>query len=261
MKLLSIDVGIKNLAYCLFNINDTLEIDKWDIANLCGEISHKCDEPKKNCKRTTRYHKNGQYFCKIHAKKKEFKILKDRPIEKMRLHELKEFCKINHKISKKDCLELATNIFEKEYFNTVQIIKTTNLNMVDIGRNLKQFLDTLLSTITIDTIIIESQIGPIANRMKTLEGMIIQYFIGKNCKNIELVSSSNKLKPFIDAKEKTSYNQRKKMGIDITYKLLNNHFVSWEERFNSHKKKDDLADSFLQGLSYLKTNFASYLKL
>ena len=144
----------------------------------------------------------------------------------MRLHELKEFCKINHKISKKDCLELATNIFEKEYFNTVQIIKTTNLNMVDIGRNLKQFLDTLLSTITIDTIIIESQIGPIANRMKTLEGMIIQYFIGKNCKNIELVSSSNKLKPFIDAKEKTSYNQRKKMGIDITYKLLNNHFVS-----------------------------------
>jgi hypothetical protein len=36
MKLLSIDVGIKNLAYCLFNVDGT--IAAWNVINLCGEL-------------------------------------------------------------------------------------------------------------------------------------------------------------------------------------------------------------------------------
>ena len=39
MKILSFDVGIKNLAYCLFSINNCndkmLKILKWDVINLC----------------------------------------------------------------------------------------------------------------------------------------------------------------------------------------------------------------------------------
>ena len=31
-----------------------------------------------------------------------------------------------------------------------------------------------------------------------------------------------------------------------------NYLNEWEEHFNKHKKKDDLADSFLQGLWYIK---------
>ena len=73
MKLLSIDVGIKNLAYCLFNINDTLEIDKWDIANLCGEISHKCDEPKKIVNEQPDIIKMDSIFAKFMQKKKNSK--------------------------------------------------------------------------------------------------------------------------------------------------------------------------------------------
>ena len=36
MKIISIDVGIKNLAYCLFYIHDEsmIEIDSWDVVNL-----------------------------------------------------------------------------------------------------------------------------------------------------------------------------------------------------------------------------------
>ena len=39
MKILSIDVGMKNLAFCLFNIQDNLEynIEKWDVIDLCKE--------------------------------------------------------------------------------------------------------------------------------------------------------------------------------------------------------------------------------
>ena len=44
MKLLSIDVGIKNLALCLFNVenNEKYEILNWDVVNLCNEIDVKC---------------------------------------------------------------------------------------------------------------------------------------------------------------------------------------------------------------------------
>ena len=34
MKVLSWDVGIKNLSYCMININDNWKIEKWDIINL-----------------------------------------------------------------------------------------------------------------------------------------------------------------------------------------------------------------------------------
>ena len=39
MNLLSIDVGIKNLAYCLFSIKDNkyYTIESWDVVNLCNQ--------------------------------------------------------------------------------------------------------------------------------------------------------------------------------------------------------------------------------
>jgi hypothetical protein len=40
MKILSIDVGIKNLAFCLFDKSPTAEhfkVSKWDVVNLSEE--------------------------------------------------------------------------------------------------------------------------------------------------------------------------------------------------------------------------------
>ena len=56
--------------------------------------------------------------------------------------------------------------------------------------------------------------------------------------------------------EKTTYAERKKESIKITSKLLLDKFFinKWISHFNTHKKKDDLADSLLQGLWYIKTN-------
>ena len=52
MKLLSIDVGVKNLAYCLFTINDkdSYTIDAWNVVNLCNEEKKQCNSmnSKKN---------------------------------------------------------------------------------------------------------------------------------------------------------------------------------------------------------------------
>ena len=39
MKIISIDVGIKNLAYCLMDYNgETYSILEWDIIDLCNKI-------------------------------------------------------------------------------------------------------------------------------------------------------------------------------------------------------------------------------
>ena len=88
--------------------------------------------------------------------------------------------------------------------------------------------------------------------MKSIQGMIAQYFIMKNKTDISFISSANKLKYFLGGK-KTEYSERKKLSVDITKRLLSqkNEYSTNLSFFTIHKKKDDLADSFLQGLWYL----------
>jgi hypothetical protein len=89
--------------------------------------------------------------------------------------------------------------------------------------------------------------------MKTLQGMIAQYFIMNNVNDIHFISASNKLKDFL-ANKQTTYSERKKKGIEVCEELLlNNEKISEHiTLFENSKKKDDLADCFLQGLWFLK---------
>jgi hypothetical protein len=93
--------------------------------------------------------------------------------------------------------------------------------------------------------------------MKTIQGMLAQYFIMKFNDNIHIsfVSSQNKLKDFTprDIENKNSYKEHKSDAIYYTNQILTNNpnMGSWE--FTSSKKKDDLADCFLQAIWYLKT--------
>ena len=110
----------------------------------------------------------------------------------------------------------------------------------------------------LDKIVIENQISPIANRMKTLQGMIAQYFIMRGNSRIAFISSANKLKLFTKtetesktSKSKTSYSERKKAGVAIVKDLLSHNNTTWLPIFLTHKKKDDLADAFLQGVWFL----------
>ena len=99
MNVLSIDVGIKNLAYCLFFIHkNKYEINQWGVIDL-SDSKKKCKEKKKNgtvCGKNAKFFKNNQYYCKIHAKNKNFKIptndLKLTTIKKKKFIELKKTC-------------------------------------------------------------------------------------------------------------------------------------------------------------------------
>ena len=77
MKILSIDVGIKNLAYCLVNFEkDEITIDDWDVINICREKNLICGEKLKkkntNCGKKAKFYKNNKYYCSIHSKNSEF---------------------------------------------------------------------------------------------------------------------------------------------------------------------------------------------
>jgi len=266
MNILSIDVGIKNLAYCLFFIQskEKYEISQWHVIDLTTS-KKKCCGIKKDltiCNKNAQFFKKNDYYCKIHAKKKNYLIptvdlLK---IEKHKISTLKKLCNkfkipFNKKQFKKaDYCKVLNEYINNHFFSVISRKNANTINIISLGRIIKQKFDSLLQNIHIDTVIIEHQVGPIANRMKMLQGMIIQHFIEKNIVNIKEISPINKLKDFLG--EKSSYNERKKLGIKVCTNLIssNLYFNVWLEFFLSQKKKDDLSDCFLQGHWYLKYN-------
>ena len=276
MKILSIDVGIKNLAFCLFDKSPTagqFKVSKWDVVNLSEEECLKCGfvEPKvalleKNiiCNKPAKFKKDGQCFCVKHSKKQQYHIptSEQKPsfINKQKIAKLYEIAdsyniKYDPKIKKNDLAILINEHIYKAYFETIESKKANEVDLFNIGVNIKnKFNDLFKDEGKIDYVIIENQIGPLAIRMKTIQGMIVQYFImsNLNVEHIEFISASNKLKD-CDVKDKEKYSDRKKLGIAKCLGVLTSDFRFNEHMayFNSHKKKDDLSDSFLQGLWFI----------
>lgn len=260
-KILSIDVGMKNLAFCLIDYKDheNYSIDKWDVIDLCENSNEVCMGKKKNgenCNKMAKYTKKNKFYCKNHAKEykippSQFSNKKIKKLKKKNLVKIGNECGIqcNEKQKKEDILRNIIFDLSCNYYDMVSNVLTTEMNMVSYGINLKKIFHKTFSNVNIDLVIIENQIGPLALRMKTLQGMIMQHFIENNVTNIVPVNSINKLKDFLGNK-KTTYNERKKESIKITRELITND--AWKEHFEKHKKKDDLADCFLQVKWYIK---------
>lgn len=275
MKILSFDVGIKNLAYCYLEYKESnIDIIEWDVINICREKHWVCKHVKKNkkiCDKQAKYFKNNIYYCKVHAKKTEYLIPTDETIKikkkikkKVSQKYLIDFIIKNNVLdlsiktlknnyTKEELINIIEKFIDERYLNYIEKTNTNTLNMIDCGKLLKKHLDKHFSNKDIDKIIIENQIGPLALRMKMLQGMITQHFIEKGKDNIEFINASNKLKDFLN-KKKTTYNERKKLSIEVTKNYLNEHNIlyKWIDIFTKHSKKDDLADSFLQALWFIK---------
>ena len=110
MKIISIDVGIKNLSFCLFELQNVLlqdiilpsnapiinnlKIIKWDNINLGEKIESKCIVIDKNglCDKPAKFTKDGNCYCLKHAKKQPYLIpgvdLKPSYINKQKIQNL-----------------------------------------------------------------------------------------------------------------------------------------------------------------------------
>ena len=154
------------------------------------------------------------------------------------------------------------------------------VSLISVGHNLMQKFDNLFYSensdgqcYNPDRVVIENQISPIATRMKTVQGMVTQYFLmrGVSKTHISYISATNKLKAWSainsDA-EIDTYDDRKKTGIACVRTMLSptqletslsiitgmtdDDIQRWRTAFESHKKKDDMADSLLQGISCVR---------
>ena len=282
MKILSFDVGIKNLSLCLLEIvnGDTatsapsapsapaITILKWDNVNLAETTDYVCVETDKKgiCGKPGKYKKDTQCYCLKHFKKiphyNATLELSPSFIKKQQLQSLIGLCdKYNITYTTPARKAQLTNALI-EYsvancFTVIQLNNATKANLVTIGRNIQTKLDIMLSEhlATIPIIIIENQIGPIANKMKTIQGMLAQYFIMRNANvEVEFISAGNKLKDFLQDKEVLNYKQRKQLAVTTSLNIISSSecLMQWVDFFTKHSKKDDLADCFLQGIWFLR---------
>lgn len=286
--IISFDIGIKNLAYCVFTL-PTLSVVAWDVVNLVPTVESTA--PLCNClkikgggicgKKATYTHGDANY-CLVHSKNSG-KLLPSKEtsppfIKKLKLDELLAFYEKHGIIvppgaKKPTLVERAIQHFESRCLVPIVKPKTSNANqvhLVDIGKRIKIEFDERLKTLLpqITHVILENQISPIAGRMNTIQGMMSQYFIMRNDSiHIEFISSIGKLKGLInDTKsevqtesvnsplDKAVYKEHKSDGIFFCKQFLENNIqlVSLKQIIEASHKKDDLADSFLQGIYYMK---------
>jgi hypothetical protein len=153
--------------------------------------------------------------------------------------------------------------------------KVKSINIDELSKRLYIKLNEVFKDKEFDIVLLENQ--PVLKNpvMKSVQMLIYGFFLYqktnliKNIKLIKLINASNKLKIGLllnnefkelkkkfdnkDYNTKLKYSINKKKAVDYTllyldYMKLNN----FKEFFNLHKKKDDLADSFLQSIYYIE---------
>lgn len=233
--ILSIDIGIKNLALCIMSKTDNdYIIHLWDIYSILpNEIITipKCDYILKNnktCSRNAKYNTNTKKFCKIHyiknnliiTTKSLIKVNKSKNINTFLLQDLAQF--------------------------TIKKIEEIFNNHIDIFFLLQK---------------IQIELQPkINNKMKFIShivyGKLIDLFLFKSVSipSIRFMPASKKSIAFnslyIDCTIKNKYKRRKFMSIEYCKKILSSdkNNQNWLEFFEKCSKKDDLSDVFCMNM-------------
>jgi len=217
MKYLSFDVGIKNLAYC--SLNDKKEILDWGIINLDKNPICQCGLQKECCKSSsyivTCENGDKKYSCATHTKKykKKKKINSDRDI-----------------------------------FNLSKI-------MINELNSKEDFLNH-------EIICIENQPALKNPTMKTVQMILYSYFMiegatkDKPVSEVHMINARNKLKVYkgseVECKFTDKYKKNKYLSVEYTKLMILEEDNKFIELFTTCKKKDDLADAYLQGIYFIE---------
>ena len=230
MKILSWDVGIINLSYCILDYDkDTKEksIYKWGIINLIDDPSM-----KKNM---------NLVFENIPKKLNEYDFLLDvdavvienQPSLKNPKMKSIQMIVYSYFLMYGKVLNNQENKIKDIDFcnasNKLKVYKGPPILLEDLKRKKKKIDDKSS---------IKDYLDKENNEDEKEEVIVVEPEIKEK--------KSNKL----------SYGDKKKMAIKhVQYFLNENNDIENLNFFNDHKKKDDLADSYLQGLYILKTKY------
>ena len=117
--------------------------------------------------------------------------------------------------------------------------------------SIRDHLDARPWVLTATTILIEKQPGQ-NKTMKSVENFLHSYFIIK-CPGSETIIYDARHKcPDIAGPGKARYRQRKNAAIDRCRDFLPEKNGHWMPTFVASKKKDDLADTVMQALSFIR---------
>ena len=119
--------------------------------------------------------------------------------------------------------------------------------------SLRKHLDERPWVLDSDTILIEKQ--PDRNkRMKMVEHFLHAYFVIRCPKSDTIVYDARFKIPDVSGAGKAQYLKRKKISIERCRKFLETNETNrhWLPIFDASQKKDDLADTVMQAISYTK---------
>lgn len=256
------DIGIKNLSYCILDIDGTIK--EWDIIDLTGldSCNFKCVCLKKNkepCGKGASYinkFNTWEFYCKTHVKNKDekdiletFKCFKCKKNAKKRHLETNTFYCLKHIDKDKDYDTIIVKNIAKEKINV-------------LGNILIKKLNSKPNILNVSHVVIENQ--PVLKNptMKSIQMMLYTYYLmhfqsNPEKLNINLVSANTKLKFDLESesiqkvkKIKDKYQRNKKLAIEYCKCFISNS--EWSIYFENYNKKDDLADSYLLIKYYLK---------
>lgn len=285
---ISWDVGIKNLAYCVLQKkNDDFSILNWGVINLV-EDRQKCQFNLRNgtqCQELAKfciYHTDKiplfndlndgiGYTCAKHKNKMIPTIEQSQENKCCICDDKSEFdlCRTNYHWCMTHYNKKGESFVKKIKTKKVSIINCNKQPLQDLSEKLFHKLDKIfLDFIKIDNVIIENQPSLRNPNMKTLASILYSYFVIRgiidkektksSIKEVKFVSPSNKLK--INEENTTKvFNKCEKNNAKV-YKLTKNLGIKYckaiindddNKKIDNIKKKDDMCDAFLQGFQYL----------
>ena len=125
---------------------------------------------------------------------------------------------------------------------------------------------TLINTDSVKYVLIENQPALKNPVMKRVQMIIYTFFIMNGVMNKEssieevfMVNARNKLKvykgPFVicpyNDDKKNRYKKNKFLSVKYTEEMIKEDEQKFQDLFDSSKKKDDLADAYLQGIYWI----------
>jgi len=249
MKVISFDPGLRNLAYCVLEgtTRADVRIVDWNIIDVLGESAGVGAIHCHKCKTAARYEhaSNGTFSCAKHVPKKQKKVTKVELNKKTvnQLHEqMTELGLTSDATKKVDLVKLVFNHLKQNTWKKC-VSSATQGSCLDLAPALIRSLDQRSASWKgADLVCVENQMD---RRMFGVQAMLQMYFCCRGYQ-VQGVSATHKLSNIVTVDDSTaSYKGRKTTGITHARALVPQ---VWQEHFAKHPKKDDLADSFLQGL-------------